>query len=445
MKIYNPATEELIQEVEADTLFTLQRKFEELRKGQKIWLKTPIQVRIAKIKRFSEFLQEQKNSLAKVLHGETGKLLTEAHNEIKGACTRIQFFLDHTENVLQEKIVNESLNVQEILAFEPLGVVGNISAWNYPYLVGVNVLIPALLAGNAVLYKPSEYATLTGLCIEALLHQADIPKNVFSAAIGDGCVGKGMLDLPLNGYFFTGSYQTGKFISEAVAHKLVPVGLELGGKDPVYVMDDADNILEVAQHLVEGAFYNNGQSCCAVERIYVHERIYDAFLHGYVDEVKKIENPPPLTRPQHIAVLEEQVHDAVKKGAVLALGGKRMAKKGSFFEPTVLINVNHTMKVMRDESFGPIIGIQKVSSDEEGLQRMQDTEYGLTAGIYGRDAARARQLLQQMDVGTGYFNCCDRVSPYLPWSGRRHSGLGATLSYLGILSFVKPKGYMLRR
>src|SRR3990167_10231760 len=176
MKIYNPATEELIQEVEADTLFTLQRKFEELRKGQKIWLKTPIQVRIAKIKRFSEFLQEQKISLAKVLHGETGKLLTEAHNEIKGACTRIQFFLDHTENVLQEKIVNESLNVQEILAFEPLGVVGNISAWNYPYLVGVNVLIPALLAGNAVLYKPSEYATLTGLCIEALLHQADIPK-----------------------------------------------------------------------------------------------------------------------------------------------------------------------------------------------------------------------------------------------------------------------------
>lgn len=444
MKIYNPATEEVIEEVQVDKHLTLLKKYEELKSGQTIWAQKPVKEKVLIIKRFSELLQENKETLAKDLNRETGKPLQEALNEINGACYRIQFFLENTESTLQEKLVNEKDGVREILSFEPLGIITNISAWNYPFLVGVNVFIPALLSGNAVLYKPSEYATLTGLNIEKLLHQAGVPDNVFRAVLGDSSIGSHLLYLPLDGYFFTGSYKTGKTIAESVASKLVPVGLELGGKDPVYVMDDVSDVHNAAISLVEGSFYNNGQSCCAVERIYVHEKIYDKFLEDFINEAKKLHDPAPLTRPQQLVVLEEQVKDAVNKGAKLLLGGNRMKKKGYYFEATVLSDVNHTMRVMKDESFGPIIGIQKVANDEEALRLMQDTEYGLTAGIYGKNEARARELLKKIDAGTGYFNCCDRVSPYLPWSGRRHSGLGSTLSYLGILAFVKPKGYMLR-
>jgi acyl-CoA reductase-like NAD-dependent aldehyde dehydrogenase len=444
MKIYNPATEELIKEITTDNYETIKDKYHVVRSGQKQWAKKSLKERLSIINRFIDLLKENRETLADHLNLETGKSLHEAHNEINGACDRSQFFIDHFEKTLQEKLMREINGVREILAFEPLGVIANISAWNYPFLVGVNVFIPALLAGNAVLYKPSEYAILTGFNIEKLLHAAGVPKNVFCSVLGDGIAGKHLLDLPLNGYFFTGSYNTGKFILETVASKLVTVGLELGGKDPIYVMDDVTDISNVAAALVEGAFYNNGQSCCAVERIYVHEKVYADFVDAFVSEAKKLSNPPPLTRSTHLAVLEEQVNDAVSKGATLLLGGKRLKQKGFFFEPTVLTQANHSMKVMKDESFGPIIGIQKVINDQEALALMQDTEYGLTAGIYGKNETRARDILSQLEVGTGYFNCCDRVSPYLPWSGRGHSGMGSTLSYLGILAFVKPKGYMLR-
>lgn len=445
MKVINPATEEIIETFSEDTESSIQNKYHSLKVGQKSWAKTPIKDRLIAIQQFVTLLKENTDLLANDLHSETGKPLHEAKNEIKGACYRTQYFVDHAEATLQEKIMQEKDGVKEILTFEPLGVITNISAWNYPFLVGVNVFIPALLAGNAVLYKPSEHATLTGHHIERLLHESGIPENAFQIVIGDGKVGQFLLELPLDGYFFTGSYKTGKLISKAVSHKLVPIGLELGGKDPIYVMEDVSDIQNAAAALVEGAFYNNGQSCCAVERIYVHEKIYRHFLDAFVTETKKLTNPPPLTRPQQIPVLEDQVKDAIEKGAKLLLGGRRIDKKGSFFETTVLCDVNHHMKVMKDESFGPIIGIQKVGHDQEALELMQDTDYGLTAGIYGKNEIRARELLDQIDVGTGYFNCCDRVSPYLPWSGRKHSGLGSTLSYLGILAFAKPKSYMIRK
>lgn len=445
MKVINPATEEIIETFSEDTESSIQNKYHSLKVGQKSWAKTPLKDRLIAIQQFIILLKENTDLLANDLHSETGKPLHEAQNEIKGACYRTQFFVDHAEATLKEKIMQEKDGVKELLTFEPLGVITNISAWNYPFLVGVNVFIPALLAGNAVLYKPSEYATLTGHHIERLLHESGIPENAFQIVIGNGKVGQFLLELPLDGYFFTGSYKTGKLISEAVSHKLVPIGLELGGKDPIYVMEDVTDIQNAAAELVEGAFYNNGQSCCAVERIYVHEKIYHQFLDAFVTEAKKLTNPPPLTRPQQISVLEDQVKDAIEKGAKLLLGGKRIDKKGAFFETTILRDVNHHMKVMKDESFGPIIGIQKVGHDQEALELMQDTGYGLTAGIYGKNEARARELLDQIEVGTGYFNCCDRVSPYLPWSGRKHSGLGSTLSYLGILAFAKPKSYMIRK
>jgi acyl-CoA reductase-like NAD-dependent aldehyde dehydrogenase len=319
--------------------------------------------------------------------------------------------------------------------------------------VGINVFVPALLAGNAVMYKPSEYAVLTGLAIQDLLQQSGVHENIFKVAIGGKEVGELLLALPFDGYFFTGSYQTGKYIYEKIAPKMVPCQCELGGKDPLYITDDISDIKAVAAATADGAFYNNGQSCCSVERIYVHEKKYDQYVDEFINEVKSYKTGllveegvyiGPLTRKEQLNTIEQQVKDAVGKGAQIKIGGKRMAGKGYYFEPTVLTNVNHTMSVMKEESFGPVIGIMKVKDDEEAVQLMRDTEYGLTASVYGNSKERAEKILEQIDAGTGYWNCCDRVSAALPWGGRKHSGIGVTLSHAGLRAFTRPKAYHLK-
>jgi acyl-CoA reductase-like NAD-dependent aldehyde dehydrogenase len=230
------------------------------------------------------------------------------------------------------------------------------------------------------------------------------------------------------------------------------VQLELGGKDPAYVCEDV-NVANAAAAVAEGAFYNTGQSCCAVERVYVHDRIAAKFVDAFVDAVRgyTVGDPTdeatfigPLARKAQLDVLEEQVRDARARGARLLLGGERRKGRGYFFEPTVLAGVDHDMKVMRDESFGPIIGIQAVSGDDEAVHLMNETEYGLTAAVYTPDRERADRVLSQLVAGTVYWNCCDRVSPRLPWTGRKHSGIGTTLSIAGIRAFVQPKAWHLR-
>lgn len=452
MKIINPATEAVIKEVAEDNAASIQTKYDTAKVAQKAWAKVPLKERIACIAKFNELMLANADKIAADLTSEVGKPLNQAKGEINGGLGRSQFFVENSEKYLAEEWMVSEGATREKIVYEPLGVVANISAWNYPILVGFNVFIPALIGGNAVLYKPSEYSTLTGLNMAEMLWQAGIPKDVFQVVIGAKEAGEVLLNLPLNGYFFTGSYATGKYIAERVAGKLVPVGLELGGKDPMYVSEDVD-VKAAAAAGVEGAFYNNGQSCCAVERIYVHEDIYDAYVSAFVEEAAQMKLGAPteegtflgsLTRPQQLAVLEDQVQDAVDKGASLLLGGKRLDRTGYFFEATVIANANHSMKVMMDESFGPIIGIQKVKDDAEAIELMLDTIYGLTSAVYTQDESRALELMQQLDSGNVYWNCCDRVSPNIPWSGRGASGLGSTLSHAGIRTFVQPKSYHLR-
>ncbi|HXL54870.1 MAG TPA: aldehyde dehydrogenase family protein, partial [Chitinophagaceae bacterium] len=453
MKIINPATEEIIKEVHEDTQQTLENKFQLLRSWQPDWQKRLLQERVEIVKMFSDLLEENIEHLAASLTSETGKPLQQSRNEITGARARIKWLTDNAEKYLSHETMSSGNGMEEKIAYESLGVVCNISAWNYPYLVGVNVFVPALLAGNAVMYKPSEYATLTGWEIEKLLKQAGIPENIFSVVVGAGNIGELLLELPFDGYFFTGSYKTGKYIYEKVASKMVPCQCEMGGKDPLYVADDITDIKAVAAGTADGAFYNNGQSCCAVERIYVHEKVYDRYVDEFVKEVRswKTGLPTeegiyigPVSRKEQLLVLENQVADAAGKGASILAGGGKVSGKGYFFEPTVLVNVNHNMDVMKNESFGPVIGIMKVKNDEEAIELMQDTEYGLTAAVYSADKKRAEHILQQLNTGTGYWNCCDRVSAALPWSGRKHSGFGITLSHAGLRAFVRPKGYHLR-
>lgn len=453
MQIVNPATESVIANISEDINSTLETKLNLLRSGQARWTTLDLTTRVQTLQKFSDLLLDNIETLAAVLTSEVGKPLQQSRNEVNGARNRIKWLTENAERYLSIETMTQEEGLSEKISYEPLGVICNISAWNYPYLVGVNVFVPALLAGNAVMYKPSEYATLTGLEIEKLLKKAGVDEDAFHIAIGGKEVGEALLNMPFDGYFFTGSYKTGNFIYQKVAPKMVPVGLELGGKDPLYVADDVVDIKNVAAGTADGAFYNNGQSCCSVERIYVHEKVYDEYVAAFVTEVNSWKSGLPtedgvylgaLTRKDQITVLETQIADALAKGAKVLTGGKRREGKGYFFEPSVLVNVTNDMQVMREESFGPIIGIMKVTNDEQAIQLMNDTEYGLTAAVYTSDKKRAEKLLAQLNSGSAYWNCCDRVSAALPWSGRKHSGFGSTLSHVGLRTFTRPKAYHLR-
>jgi acyl-CoA reductase-like NAD-dependent aldehyde dehydrogenase len=342
--------------------------------------------------------------------------------------------------------------MEEVIRHEPLGVVGNVSAWNYPWFVGTNVYVPALLTGNTVVYKPSEYASLTGLAMGRLLRAAGVPEHVFSVAVGAREVGEALVDAPIDAFFFTGRYATGRAIAGRLGPRLIRMGFELGGKDPAYVADDADPA-KAAESLADGAMYNTGQSCCAVERIYVHRAVAKPFIEAFVETVKGFRLGDPedqqtyigaLARSPQLEVLEAQVADAVQLGGRVLVGGRRAARPGNYFEPTVVVDATNAMQLMREESFGPVIGISVVENDADAIEKMNDTEYGLTAGVYTADRARAESILSRVDSGSAYWNCCDRVSPRLPWTGRRHSGLGSTLSTHGIRTFLQPKAWHLR-
>lgn len=452
LAIHDPATGERIAELPADDAVSVAAKARAARMAQAEWAARSLQERKACIAHFREGVVRDLEALAVTLTRETGKPIRMSRNELNGLLPRIDFFLKEVDQAIATETVYDEGGMKERIEHVPLGVVGNISAWNYPWFVGCNVILPALLTGNAVLYKPSEFASLTGLEIARLLHQAGVPKDLFVPLVGAGEVGAALLEQPVDGIFFTGSLATGQRIAQAVGSRLIRLQLELGGKDPTYVCDDADP-RAAAQSLADGAMYNTGQSCCSVERIYVHERIHDAFLAAFVDTVQGFKVGDPMsedtyigaiTRAAQLDVLDGQVADAKAKGAVLHLGGHRLPGPGNWYAPTVFGNVDHRMTLMREESFGPIVGIQKVASDEEAVALMNDSRYGLTAGVYTPGAERARGLLAQLRAGSLYWNCCDRVSPRLPWSGYGDSGVGLTLSKYGIQAFTRPRAWHLR-
>lgn len=453
LNVYNPATGQLISTLPADDASSVAAKAAQARTAQAAWAKLPMAERKACISRFRSGIVAELDLLAGIMTRETGKPISMSRNELNGLLGRTDFFLAEVDASTATQTVFDDAGMLEEIEHTALGLVANISAWNYPWFVGGNVFIPALLTGNAVLYKPSEYAAMTGLAIARLLHAAGVPQDVFVALIGGAEVGSALLAQKIDGLFFTGSHATGIKIAQALSPRLIKLQLELGGKDPTYVCEDA-NLQNAAASLADGAMYNTGQSCCSVERIYVHEKIYAAFVTAFVDSVKSFKVGDPMqadtyigaiTRAPQLEVLDAQVMDAKAKGATLLVGGHRLPGPGNGYAPTVFSNVNHAMALMREESFGPIIGIQKVSGDAEAVALMNDTRYGLTAGIFTPDQARAKALLAQVNAGSVYWNCCDRVSPRLPWSGYGDSGVGLTLSTYGIQTFTRPKAWHLRQ
>ena len=452
LQIFNPADGSLVATVPADDSSSVTTKAAAARAAQPAWAAVPMAQRLAVVQRFRAAVVAQTESLATTLTQEMGKPISQSRNELAGLLPRLDFFLEQAEGAVRDEHVFDGGGMHEQISHVPLGVVANISAWNYPWFVGCNVIVPALLTGNAVLYKPSEHATLSGLALTRLLHEAGVPAAVMACLVGAGEVGAALLAQRIDGLFFTGSHATGVRIAQALAGRLVKLQLELGGKDPAYVRADADP-KAAAESLADGAMYNTGQSCCAVERIYVDASIHDAFVEHFVATVAGFKRGDPMaadtyigaiTRAPQLALLEAQVADALAHGARLHGGGKRLSGPGNWFEPAVLSRVDHRMTLMREESFGPVIGIQKVHGDEEAVALMNDTRYGLTAGVFTKDEAVARALLARLNAGTVYWNCCDRVSPRLPWSGCGDSGLGLTLSAQGIQTFTRPKAWHLR-
>ncbi len=453
LRITNPATGAVVDEVAADDADSVAAKAAAARAAQPRWAATPLAERIATIGRFRQALVAELEALAVTLTREVGKPIAQSRNELNGLLPRIDFFIERCAAAIADEHVFDGGGMHEQIGHIPLGVVGNISAWNYPYFVGCNVIVPALLTGNTVLYKPSEFAALTGLHIARLLHGAGVPKDAMHTLVGAGEVGAALLAQRIDGLFFTGSHATGVRIAEALAPRLVKLQLELGGKDPTYVRADAD-ARAAAESLADGAMYNTGQSCCSVERLYVHEAIHDAFVEHFVATVAGFKLGDPMdagtyigaiTRAPQLDVLDAQVADAKARGARLHCGGHRLPGPGNWYAPTVFSGANHSMELMREESFGPIIGIQQVRGDDEAVALMNDTRYGLTAGVYTKDETTARALLTRVNAGSVYWNCCDRVSPRLPWSGHGDSGIGLTLGTHGIQTFTRPKAWHLRQ
>jgi len=382
MRVVNPATGEVLREVAEADRAAVAGAFQRARAAQPAWAATPLAARCNAIRRFRALAVERAEALARTLALEVGKPITQARSELAGLLPRIDFFLAEVDAALADEVVLASPadRLEERIRREPLGVVANVSAWNYPWYVGANVFLPALLTGNAVLYKPSELATLTGLAIAELLHEAGIPADVFQALVGGGEVGAMLLAEPVDAVCFTGSHATGVKVAAAVAPRLVKVQLELGGKDPAYVCDDVDAAAAAAA-VADGAFYNTGQSCCAVERAYVHERVWARFVDAFVETVRGWVAGDPLDartylgplarREAALGLLEAQVADAVARGARVLTGGRRLDRPGFFFAPTVLVDVDHTMRVMREETFGPLVGLARVGSDDEAVALIQ--------------------------------------------------------------------------
>jgi acyl-CoA reductase-like NAD-dependent aldehyde dehydrogenase len=338
----------------------------------------------------------------------------------------------------------------------PVGTVLIVAPWNYPYLTAINSLVPALLAGNTVVMK---HASQTLLCAERFsqaCEAAGFPPGVFQHIHAThATVEKMISDQRINFVVFTGSVNGGAAMERAAAGRFIGVGTELGGKDPSYVRHDADLALAIAEN-VDGAFFNSGQSCCAIERIYVHTDVYDQFVDGFVDLTKQyvLGNPldpdttiGPMVSTAAAAFVRRQIEDAFESGAQQLVGESHFANSNTdsaYIGPTVLVDVNHSMSVMREESFGPVIGIMRVNSDDEAIQLMNDSPYGLTASIWTQDKESAQIMGNQIATGTVFMNRCDYVDPTLVWSGVKDTGSGIALSRLGFGPYTRPKSFHLK-
>jgi len=408
--------------------------------AQKAWAALPLDERKKYIRTFIDVIVSWKDEIAEEIARQMGRPIRQSGFEVNGFQERAEYLLNIADASLEPYCPEEMAGFERCVEKEPLGIVAILSPWNYPFLTSVNVLIPALLAGNAVILKHSLQTPLVAERYAAALEEAGLPEGVFSVLhITHADTAEMLADERIAGVFFTGSVEGGHAVQEAVSNKFIPCGLELGGKDPAYVLPDA-NLEKTVSGLVEGSFFNSGQSCCGIERIYVHEDVYDEFVEKFTEETKqyKLGSPldpettiGPMVKTSASNFVRKQIKEAVEAGAKPLIDENLFpaSKEGTpYLAPQVLVDVDHSMSVMRDESFGPVVGIMKVSGDEEAIELMNDSEYGLTASLWTRDKDHARKLSSQIETGTVYMNRCDYLDPALAWTGVKNTGRGVSLS-----------------
>ncbi|KAG9956701.1 betaine aldehyde dehydrogenase 2, partial [Aureobasidium melanogenum] len=419
------------------------------------WSQTLLAERKRLVRKAMDLLQESREKLGEELSIQMGRPVAYSVKEIETMEKRAAYLFDIAEEALGPVAGKEEKGFRRHIRKEAVGPALLVFAWNFPYLILVNSLVPALLAGNTVILKPSPQIPFVGDRIVEIFRAAGLPQGVVQQ-IQTGSfevLDKVVADPGIKLITFTGSTAGGLHVRAAAANRLVPIGLELGGNDPAYVRDDAD-LTYVAAQLVDGAVFNSGQSCCAVERVYVDEKVHDDFVREVQKELAGYTLGNPLDRSTSVGpvvsrnaqrVINEHIQDAVEKGAINVTPENESFKnapcEGNYVVPTVLINANHTMRVMTEETFGPVLPIQKVSSDEEAVKLMNDSDYGLTASIWTKDLARGEELLEKLDAGTVFVNRCDYPSPDLAWTGWKNSGLGYTLGPRGFDLFIKLKSF----
>ncbi len=452
-KLVNPATEQVFRTIEPTSEQELDSILSRMRTVQRKWRDVPARERAEICREFIDAFRSMKESIALDITRQMGKPLGQARKEVDTMLDRAVTMVRLAPDALQDDILPPRERFRRFIRHEPLGIVLDIPAWNYPLLIAVNVIVPALLAGNAVLIK---HARLTPLCGDAFVdafRKTNLPQDlVASVHVAHSAIQRLIDTRAIDFVSFTGSVEGGRQVYKWASNQLLDMGLELGGKDPAFVCEDA-NFTFTVENLVDGAFYNAGQSCCAVERIYVMRSIFPRFVDAYVAEVEKyrVGNPEdpattvgPLAQGKAVEFMEFQVRQALDRGAKVLTGGHRLPGPGYYFEPTVLVDVDHSMSVMMEESFGPIIGLMPADSEQEAVRLMNDSPYGLTGSVWTEDAARGERLAHQTAAGTVYVNRCDYLDPELAWVGIKDSGHGCTLSHLGFLYLTRPKSFHLR-
>jgi len=423
--------------------------------AQGAWAARTLGERIALVNAGVENLNAMKDAVVEEIAWQMGRP-TRYGGEFGGVNARTAYMSEIAEKTLAPLMVEDSNAFRRYLAREPVGVVFIVAPWNYPYLTTINTLVPALIAGNTVVLKHASQTMLVGERLAEAFHAAGIPEDVFQNVVLDHATTEALIAGRAFGFVnFTGSVGGGQAMERAAAGTFTPLGLELGGKDPGYVREDA-NVDAAIDTLMDGALYNAGQCCCGIERIYVHEQHYDRFVEGAVAWASglKLGNPfdpattiGPMANKRFAATVRNQIAEAVAKGAKPLIDPKRFPEDdgGAYLAPQVLVNVDHSMKVMMEESFGPVVGIMKVSGDEEAIRLMNDSPYGLTASIWTDDYDVAADIGRRIETGTIFMNRADYLDPALCWTGCKDTGRGGSLSYLGFHSVTRPKSYHLKK
>ena len=451
---YDPATGEEVGRAPLSTPEDVARAVARAREAQKAWAALSFRERASFVMRAREVVLAEMEEIAALVSRESGKPPAEAVSmEIVPTLDLMQFFARKTERMLRPERIDiglyNFLGRTSTIEYRPLGVVGIISPWNFPWATPLDEVVMALMAGNAVVVKPSELTPLVGLKIADVFKRAGLPEGVLQVLTGDGSTGAALVDAGVDKVMFTGSVSTGRRVAEAAARKLIPVVLELGGKDPMIVFEDAD-LGAAVEAAVWGAFANSGQACASVERCYVHERVAEDFTSRVVEKVRTLKQGAggdesadigAMSSERQLHIVEEHVGEALKRGARALTGGARLDdKRGYFHKPTVLTGVDHTMTVMREETFGPVLPIMTFRDEHEAVRLANDSPFGLTASVWTRDIARGRRVARQIEAGTVMVNevLYTHGIAQTPWGGVKQSGLGRTHGRLGLLELVVP-------